>query len=88
MRILAATYGNNRGSDEDEIHCSPWEFAPEDIATPVHAWHGDADQRAPVDAVRLVVKRLPAGGLTVYPGEGHYLGPEHHPEYIEFLTSW
>jgi pimeloyl-ACP methyl ester carboxylesterase len=87
MRILAATYGNSPDADEDEIYCRPWGFAPEDIATPVHAWHGQDDQLAPVAAARYTIGRIPSGQLTIYPGEGHYLAREHHSEYVEFLTG-
>ena len=65
----------------------PWGFAVEDVDVPIHAWHGDADQGAPLALVQLVVERAPNGTLTVYPGEGHYLDAVHHPEMLKFLTG-
>ena len=60
----------------------------EDVDVPIHAWHGDADQGAPLALVQLVVEPAPNATLTVYPGEGHYLDAVHHPEMLKFLTGW
>ena len=53
----------------------PWGFAVEDVDVPIHAWHGDADQGAPLALVQLGRRETgdTNGTLTVYPGEGHYL---------------
>ena len=88
MRILAANYGVEPDVDEDVALLSPWGFEPEDITTPVQAWHGADDRLGPVAVAEAFVARLPSGALTVYPGEGHYLAPEHHDEYLRFLTAW
>ncbi len=88
MRILAATYGTTPSTDEYRIIYEPWGFAPGDVTAPVHAWHGDSDESAPVGLIEAVVERLPNAALTVYPGEGHYLSASHHAEMLTFLTSW
>ena len=62
-------------------------FSVEEVVAPIHAWHGDADESAPLALVQLVIDRAPNGVLTVYPGEGHYLSSVHHSEMLEFLTG-
>jgi pimeloyl-ACP methyl ester carboxylesterase len=87
MRILAATYGGEPHADEDVVLYCPWGFSFEDVAVPIRAWHGDADDAAPLALVEELVRRAPEASLTVYPGEGHFLGPTHHSEYLSALTT-
>jgi hypothetical protein len=86
MRILAATYGNVPDTDEYRIIYEPWGFAPADVTSSVHAWHGDADET--IHLVTAVVGRMPRATLTVYSGEAHYLSSSHHPEMLDVLTGW
>jgi pimeloyl-ACP methyl ester carboxylesterase len=87
MRILAATYGQNPGTDEYRILYEPWGFQVEDVHVPIHAWHGDADTAAPIGLVERVVAAAPHAELTVCPGEGHYLDGSHHAAIVAFLTA-
>jgi pimeloyl-ACP methyl ester carboxylesterase len=48
-----------------------WDFKPEDIQIPVHLWHGEADQNAPVAMGRYMAQALPTCQATFSPGEGH-----------------
>jgi len=88
MRMLAATYGVPADVDEDRIDVDARGFALEDVKQAVHAWHGADDHAVPVALTEVAVRRIPNGEITVYPGAGHYLGPSHHGDYLDFLTNW
>ena len=89
IRLFEATFGGPADIDEDGVGYSPWGFAPEDVRLPVRAWHGGADDAAPVGAVEALVSRMPDAELTVYPGRGHlmFLETDHPREYLSVLTS-
>jgi pimeloyl-ACP methyl ester carboxylesterase len=88
MHILAATYGGTPDTDDIVIDFSPWGFEIEQEEVPIHAWHGDADEAAPLALVEELTRRAPDATLTVYPGEGHILSPAHRNEYLSVLTAW
>jgi pimeloyl-ACP methyl ester carboxylesterase len=87
MRILAAAYGGEPDVDDYVIEYSPWGFSVDQLKVPIRAWHGDADERAPLALVEELVRRAHDAELTVYPGEGHFLSPEHEGEYLSALTA-
>jgi len=67
--------------DEDlRLYTQPWDFALEDIAAPVHAWHGEADRIVPVRHVRDEIVALPHAAVIYYPGEGHFMVLDHLDE--------
>lgn len=90
LASLEATYRRGPDTWVDEVVASlgPWEFDPTEVAVPVHLWHGDSDQVAPVEIAEWLTGELPQATLTVYPGEGHFLSPAHHADWIEALTRW
>jgi pimeloyl-ACP methyl ester carboxylesterase len=88
MHILAATYGGPPDADDIAIDYSPWGFEVEQVDVPIYAWHGDADDAAPLALVKELTRRAPDASLTVYPGEGHFLSPAHRSEYLSVLTAW
>ncbi len=49
----------------------PWNVALDAITTPVHCWHGTADNLVPLAHAEALVARLPDAHLTTWPGEGH-----------------
>lgn len=57
----------------------------------VHAFHGTADTRVPIDADRATSRRLVEVGLhaelTEYPGEGHTLSPEMKRDLLRDLAK-
>jgi pimeloyl-ACP methyl ester carboxylesterase len=87
MGVLGASYGATPDIDEVRISFEPWGFALEDVNVPVHAWHGDADESAPLGLIEYVVAALPAAELTVWPGEGHFLSPVHHIDILRYLVA-
>ena len=87
MRMLEATYGGVPPGPADFIHeYAPWGFAAGEVPVPVRAWHGDADEAAPLPLVEELIRRLPDASLTVCAGEGHFLHPRHRAEYLAVLA--
>jgi pimeloyl-ACP methyl ester carboxylesterase len=87
--LLDATYRRGPDTATEEIIASvgPWGFAPADVCVPVHLWHGDRDEAAPVAVARFVADQLPDVRLTVYEGEGHYLDESHHVDWLTTLVG-
>jgi pimeloyl-ACP methyl ester carboxylesterase len=55
------------------LFAQPWRFRLEDVAIPVHVWHGDADANVPVTHGKWQAERIPKATLHLCPGEGHML---------------
>jgi pimeloyl-ACP methyl ester carboxylesterase len=70
---------------ETRLLVRPWGFRLEEIAIPVHVWHGDQDREAPPAMGRFVAERIPQGRLHLCPGEGHLLLFRHWEEILETL---
>ena len=51
----------------------PWGFRLEDIASPIHLWHGDKDTSTPQAMAEHMARAIPNSRLTVLPNEGHFL---------------
>jgi pimeloyl-ACP methyl ester carboxylesterase len=64
------------------LFARPWRFRLEDIAVPVHVWHGDVDVNVPVSHGRAYADRIPNAKLHLCPGEGHMLFFEHAAEIL------
>lgn len=64
------------------LFARPWRFRLEDIAVPVHVWHGDLDVNVPVTHGRAQADRIPNAKLHLCPDEGHMLFVEHAPEIL------
>jgi pimeloyl-ACP methyl ester carboxylesterase len=64
------------------LFARPWRFQLEDIAVPVHVWHGDADVNVPVSHGRAQADRIPNAKLHLCPNEGHLLFAEHGAEIL------
>ena len=87
---LRSTYGQGPDTFVHEIMASvgPWPFEPSDVRVPVHLWHGDSDEVAPVEVARWVADQVPRSTLTVHRGEGHFLSPTHHRDWLVAMTDW
>jgi pimeloyl-ACP methyl ester carboxylesterase len=59
-----------------------WGFRVEDIAVPVHIWHGDADRNVPIGHGRFFADRIPGAQLHECPGEAHLLAVDHLGEIL------
>jgi len=87
-RILTASIGEAfrpglRGATwEMGLYSRPWGFAPEEIALPVHLWHGTADATVPFSHGRHLAAALPNCRSVYVEGEGHFTLPIGHMEEI------
>jgi pimeloyl-ACP methyl ester carboxylesterase len=64
------------------LFARPWRFRLEDIAAPVHVWHGDLDVNVPMSHGRAQADRIPNAKLHACPGEGHMLVFDHLAEIL------
>lgn len=64
----------------------PWDFSVEDIAVPVHMWHGDLDRNVPLAHDRALATLIPHATLHECSGEGHWLVVGRTPEILELLA--
>ena len=68
--------------DDAVLYTRPWDFAPDQIRTPVEFWHGEMDINFPPDLARKLAATIPGAQLHIVPGEGHYSLPVNHAETI------
>jgi len=78
-----------RGGQHDAwLLQQPWGFALEQVATPVHIWHGEADRSAPVAMGRHLAERIPGCRARFFQGEGHLsLGRKYRDEILRALLE-
>jgi pimeloyl-ACP methyl ester carboxylesterase len=74
------------GTQDFVLFAGDWGFRFEDIAGPVHFWHGDADRNVPMDHARFMSGRVPGAVLHECPGEGHLLYVEHLEEVLRTVA--
>jgi pimeloyl-ACP methyl ester carboxylesterase len=66
----------------------PWGFALEQVAVPVHLWHGEADRNAPPAMGRYLARTVPGCQARFLPGEGHLSALGNHlGEILETLAA-
>lgn len=53
------------------LYARRWPFALEDIACPVHVWHGERDTSVPPHMGRAFAERIPGASATFDPDQGH-----------------
>lgn len=56
----------------------PWGFRLEEIAVPVHLWHGEADRNAPPAMGHYLARAIPSCQAHFLPGEGHLSALGNH----------
>ncbi len=86
VRFVSADIGRSTMQDM-AIGVRDWGFRLEDIAVPVHLWHGDRDRNIPIGQGRLQAALIPNATMHTCPGEGHALYVDHMREILETLTS-
>jgi pimeloyl-ACP methyl ester carboxylesterase len=86
--------GNTRRGMRAPVHdvilfTRHWGFDLGDLSTPVHWWHGDADNLVPLAHAEHVVSRLRDAELRIRPGESHLSGLGIAEEVLEtLLAGW
>jgi pimeloyl-ACP methyl ester carboxylesterase len=73
--------------DDGLVLARPWGFRLEEVTTPAHLWHGDADTVLHVAFGHYMAHTLPNCRATYCPGEGHFLYLERWGEMLEAVTG-
>jgi pimeloyl-ACP methyl ester carboxylesterase len=74
------------GTQDFVLFARDWGFRLQDIAVPVHLWHGDADRNVPIGHARLLAERIPGAVFHECPGEGHLLYVVHLEEILRTVA--
>jgi pimeloyl-ACP methyl ester carboxylesterase len=85
-RPVASTTGRAAMQDLG-LELAPWGFRLQDLALPVHVWHGDLDQNVSVESGVYLASEIPGAILRRVPNEGHLLIYGHFEEILESLTA-
>jgi len=64
-----------------------WGFRLQDIAVPVHVWHGDMDKNVPFAQGEFLARQIPGAEFHPCPGEGHLLVVDHLGEILQTVAS-
>jgi pimeloyl-ACP methyl ester carboxylesterase len=86
MTRFTATAGR-AGGQEFAMFTRDWGFQVEDIAVPVHIWHGDQDRNVPIASGRALAGAIPGAVFHECPGEGHLLSFDHNDEILLTVTK-
>ena len=81
LRAMSRTAARAAAQDF-HLFSRPWRFRLEDVAVPVHVWHGDLDVNVPVTHGKAQAARIPKATLHLCPGEGHMLFMDHAAEIL------
>jgi len=64
-----------------------WGFRLQDIAVPVHVWHGDMDKNVPFAQGEFLARQIPGAEFHPCRGEGHLLVVDHLGEILQTVAS-
>ncbi len=84
----AMRQGTRGAFHESLLAVTDYGFRLQEIQTPIHLWHGEADQNIPVAMARFVESAVPKCEAGFYPDEGHLsLFKKNAEEIIRVLTD-
>ena len=63
----------------------PWGFGAEEIAVPVHVWHGELDAMVPLAVAEYLARVIPDATAHIFPREAHFLVFPHAVEILRTL---
>jgi pimeloyl-ACP methyl ester carboxylesterase len=86
LRLASRTAGK-AASQDFALFARDWGFRLEDIAVPVHIWHGDLDTGVPLVQGRIQAELITGAKLHECPGEGHLLVVDHLEEILLRVLS-
>ena len=81
----AYAQGGRASADEIVRFSRPWHIPIPQISTPVHLWHGEADNAIPPSFGRHLAERLPRCSAQFIPDAGHLWILDHLHEVVETL---
>lgn len=85
--VEAFRQGHAGPAEEVRLLAGAWDFAPEEVRSPVVLWHGDADAIVPAAMTRHLAARIGGCEAHLIPGAGHFLGLSHARTILTALTS-
>lgn len=85
--VEAFRHGLKAMSWDVRLITHPWGFRLEEIKTPVHLWHGTADNVTSDTMAKYMASKIPHSKLTLCEGEGHLLLFPHWGEILTQLIS-
>jgi pimeloyl-ACP methyl ester carboxylesterase len=86
--LEAVSSGPRSMLEEGELYLEPWDFALQDIKTPLRLWHGRADANLPCEVAQRLAEKIPGCEGRWVDGEGHYsLAIYHSGEVLDWLAS-
>lgn len=68
--------------DEALVLARKWGFGLDQLAVPVHIWHGRRDTTVPVAMAEYLSRMIPAADTTFYADDGHHLIYRIWPEIL------
>jgi pimeloyl-ACP methyl ester carboxylesterase len=87
-RLLGEGATNSQGGVDEYLALdAPWGFAPEEVAVPVHVFHGTADALVPEAWGHSLAARIPGAAITSYPGEGHFIALTRRRDVLGYLAD-
>lgn len=86
--MVAATVNGTAGAEFDLRNLmAAWEFALDEITTPVELWYGSHDDVVATDVGRQLAAQLPAATLHLVDGASHLLLLTHWSEILKSLRK-
>lgn len=79
--------GSAGAAQELALFARPWSFAVEDVATPVHLWHGSRDVNVPISIARSMSQRLPTVTTHFSEDLAHAIGFDLRAEVMSTIAS-
>ena len=69
------------------LYTRPWGFRLDEIKTPVHLWHGEADITVPPRFGRVIAATIPGCRATYWPDEGHLMMISRASQIIDTIIA-
>ena len=87
--MLVATLAGGISGVIDDVDrlAAPWGFQPREIERPVHFWHGEDDNTAPLRHLLRIARAIPGSTVVTCPGEGHMVMERHLAEILAFVLG-
>lgn len=79
--------GSRPAAEELALIHGKWDFELQDVAVPVHMWHGRGDANVPIALAEDLSRRLPDVTTNFYPESAHAVGFDHRAEVMRVASS-
>jgi pimeloyl-ACP methyl ester carboxylesterase len=69
------------------LQLRPWGFRIQDIAIPVHVWHGDLDRNVVLEEGIYLAKQIPGAAMHELSDAGHWLVHSHFADILDSISA-